>query len=176
MYLTTNSHIKKYYHIYLKLTIFEKQSCQTQFSKLFKMQRKKHDSSELHALYKWSFKYPLKKKGKNFSFLPCLRQFKQINISKNFDLCGIHKSLLWKTTNCTLTWEDDCMILPLLANPKKTPWKELRRELGKEAMIKGNVPATQAALNNPTSQGSILSLTQIKTKLHKPQDTGIGFP
>lgn len=111
---------------------------------------------------------PFKEKRQNLQLPSLPKTIQTHNISKNFDLCGIDKFLLYKKKIWTLTWEDDCMTLPLLANPNKAPWKELRRELGREAMIKGNVPATQAALNNPASQDSILTLTQIKTKLHQP--------
>ena len=43
------------------------------------------------------------------------------------------------------------MILPLLANPNKTPWNWLSQEHGSEAITIGKVAASQAALSNQTT-------------------------
>lgn len=51
------------------------------------------------------------------------------------------------------------MIFPLLANPKRVPRNQFSLEVGREAMIMGNVPAAQANLSNRTIQIPIIAIT-----------------
>ena len=54
-----------------------------------------------------------------------------------------------------VTWEDECMIFPLLAKPNKVPRSQLSLGVGMETMIMGSVPAIHASLSNWTSTISI---------------------
>lgn len=66
----------------------------------------------------------------------------------------------------SLTLDEDCMIFPLLENPKMTLWNELSQEKGMEAMSIGSVAAIQAVLSIATRPTSILGKTQIRTELN----------
>ena len=68
------------------------------------------------------------------------------------------------------TWEDEegWRILPLLAKPKTSWWKDVSFELGIEAINIGSIAAIQATLTNQTIPNSILFfffLLRVRTQL-----------